>query len=263
VILELREVSFRYPGAPRAALEGVSLGLGPGEFVAVLGPNGSGKTTLVRVALGAVRPMAGSVLVAGRPVHTWTPRALARIVAVVPQREEQAFPLRVRDAVLLGRYPHLSPWARAGQGDYRAAARALAAVDAEDLADRWIDTLSGGEYQRVRLARALAQEPRLLVLDEPTVSLDLRHEMELFERARRLAGVGGPGVLLITHHVNLAARFADRVLVLHRGHSVGQGRPADVLTRERVARVFEWPVAIAPFEGAPQIVPLRTRESSG
>jgi len=261
VILELRDVAFRYPGAPDAALEGVSLGLEAGEFVAVLGPNGSGKTTLVRVALGAVRPMAGSAFVAGRPVRTWTPQALARIVAVVPQREEQAFPLRVRDAVLLGRYPHLSPWAPAGETDHRAAARALAAVDAEGLADRWVDTLSGGEYQRVRLARALAQEPRLLVLDEPTVSLDLRHEMELFERARRLAGAGGPGVLLITHHVNLAARFADRLLVLHRGRAVGAGRPVDVLTRETVARVFEWPVAIAPFDGAPQIVPLRVPES--
>lgn len=262
MILDLRAVTFRYRGAPHPALEDVSLTLAPGEFVAVLGPNGSGKTTLVRVALGAVRAGAGAVVVAGRPVHAWTPRALARIVAVVPQREENAFPLRVRDAVLLGRYPHLSPWAPAGPADLQAAARALAECDATTLADRWLDTLSGGEYQRVRLARALAQEPQLLVLDEPTASLDLRHEMELFERARRLAGREGPGVLLITHHVNLAARFADRVLLLHRGRPVGQGRPVEVLTRETVERVFEWPVAIAPFDEAPQIVPLRAKEQS-
>jgi len=261
VILDLQDVTFRYPGAPRVALAGVSLALASGELVAVLGPNGSGKTTLVRVALGAVRADAGAAAVAGRPVHAWTAQALARIVAVVPQREEGAFPLRVRDAVMLGRYPYLSPWARARAVDYAAAAGALAACDAASLADRWLNTLSGGEYQRVRLARALAQEPQLLVLDEPTASLDLRHEMELFERVRRHAVPSGLAVLLITHHVNLAARYADRILLLHEGRAVGQGRPAAVLTRTTVERVFEWPVAIARFDDAPQIVPLRPPES--
>lgn len=257
MILALQEVTYRYPGAAQAALHDVTLALTAGEFVAVLGPNGSGKTTLVRVALGAVPPLAGTATVDGRPAHAWRPQELARTVAVVTQREEHAFPLRVRDAVLLGRYPHLSPWAPAGRADLEAANRALAACDAVGLADRWLATLSGGEYQRVRLARALAQEPRLLVLDEPTASLDLRHEMELFERVRSLAAPAGLGVLLITHHVNLAARFADRVVLLHRGRAVAQGTPTDVLTRETVERVFEWPVAIERFDGTPQAVPLR------
>jgi iron complex transport system ATP-binding protein len=183
-------------------------------------------------------------------------------VGVVPQREESAFPLRVRDAVLLGRYPHLSPWAPARATDYAAVERALAACDALPLADRWLATLSGGEHQRVRLARALAQEPRLLVLDEPTASLDLRHEMELFERARLLAAPAGLAVLVITHHVNLATRFADRVLLLHEGRAAAQGRPGDVLTRDTVERVFDWPVAIERFDGAPQIVPLRRQQEA-
>jgi iron complex transport system ATP-binding protein len=259
MILDLRDVSYRYPGAARDALTGVSLALDAGDFVAVLGPNGSGKTTLVRVALGAVAPLAGQAVVGDRPAHRWAPQALARLVGVVPQREASAFPLRVRDAVLLGRYPHLSPWAPARAVDHAAVEQALRACDAVHLAERWLATLSGGEYQRVRLARALAQEPRLLVLDEPTVSLDVRHEMELFERARALAVPAGLAVLLITHHVNLAARFADRVLLLDDGRPAAHGRPAETLTRETVERVFAWPVAIERFENAPQIVPLRRR----
>ena len=125
------------------------------------------------------------------------------------------------------------------------------------LADRWLWTLSAGEYQRVRVARALAQEPRLLVLDEPTAGLDLRHEMELFELARGLADGRGLAVIMITHHVNLAARFADRVLLLADGRPVADGPPGDVLTRETVERVFAWPVAIEAFDGRPQMIPLR------
>ena len=123
-------------------------------------------------------------------------------------------------------------------------------------------TLSGGEYQRVRVARALAQEPQLLVLDEPTASLDVRHEMELFELARTLVDEHELAVVMITHHINLAARFADRVLLLSEGRAVGQGAPGEVLTRETVARVFAWPVAIEAFDGRPQVVPLRRRRNA-
>jgi iron complex transport system ATP-binding protein len=196
-------------------------------------------------------------MVLGRDAASWNRRDLARITAVVPQREEGAFPQRVRDAVALGRYPHLSVWGGERAADRAAVAGALAACDATHLAARWVGSLSGGEAQRVRLARALAQEPRLLVLDEPTTSLDLRHEMELFERARALVERHGLAVLVITHHVNLAARFADRVHVLAAGRAVAQGAPAAVLTAAIIERVFEWPVVIHPFDGAPQVIPLR------
>ena len=234
LILAAQGVRYRYPGATGDALGGVSLTVRRGDLVAVLGPNGSGKTTLLRVALGALVPAAGSALVAGRPAAAWTRRELARLVGVVPQREETVFPQRVREAVLLGRYPHLSMFGAERPADHEAVNRALAQCDAGHLAGRWMATLSGGEYQRVRVARALAQEPRLLVLDEPTMSLDVRHEMELFELVRGLVDRSALAVVLVTHHVNLAARFADRVLLLDGGRAAGEGAPAEVLTRETV-----------------------------
>ena len=257
MILALAGVTYRYPGAAQDALADVSLAVRPGEFHAVLGPNGSGKTTLLRVALGLAAPAAGTATVDGRPAGAWSRQELARIVGVVTQREEAAFPQRVRESVLLGRYPHLSMWGRERAEDHAAVDRALDQCDARHLADRWLWTLSGGEYQRVRLARALAQEPRLLVLDEPTASLDVRHEMELFERVRALADGGVLAAVMITHHVNLAARFADQVLLLSEGRAAARGTPGDVLTRDIVERVFAWPITITTFDGRPQMIPGR------
>lgn len=262
LIVAVRDLTCRYAGAPRDALVDVSLEVRSGEFHALLGPNGSGKTTLLRAALGLVAPVQGRVEILARPAGDWSRRDLARVVGVVPQREENLFPQRVHETVLLGRYPHLSLFGGVRPADRTAVERALVACDVVDLADRWLWTLSGGEYQRVRLARALAQEPKLLVLDEPTASLDLRHEMELFELVRLLVDTQGLAALMITHHVNLAARFADQVLILAEGRAVARGAPAGVLTRETVERVFSWPVAIEPFEGRPQMIPLRQRKDA-
>ena len=260
LILAVSGITCRYPGAQRDILLDVSLEVRAGEFHAVLGPNGSGKTTLVRAALGLIQPSKGQANILGRPASAWARRDLARVVGVLPQREDNLFPQRVRETVLLGRYPHLSLFGGVRAADQAAVERALVACDAADLADRWLWTLSGGEYQRVRLARALAQEPKLLVLDEPTTSLDLRHDMELFELVRGLVDAHGLGAIMITHHVNLAARFADRVLLLAGGRAAAGGAPAQVLTREVVERVFAWPVAITLFDGRPQMTPLRKKE---
>src|SRR5919197_1787930 len=261
-MLALSGVSYRYRGAMRAALTGVSLSVAARQFVAVLGPNGSGKTTLVRIALGALLPLVGRADVIGRPASTWPRQDLARLVGVVPQREDNLFPQRVRETVLLGRYPHLSLWGGERQEDHAAVDRALAACDATDLADRWLWTLSGGEYQRVRVARALAQEPKLLVLDEPGMSLDLKHEMGLFELVRGLVEAQGLGVLMITHDLNLAARFADSLLLLESGRPVASGAPAEVLTQQIVETVFSWPVAMQTIDGRPQMIPLRQPKES-
>ena len=260
LIIAARGLTFRYPGAPSLAVEDVSFDLKAGELLAVLGPNGSGKTTLLRLLLGVLRPERGGVTIQDREVSLWDRRSLARLVGVVVQREEPAFPLRAGQAVSLGRYPHLSPFASPGAADRRAVDSALARADVTGLADRWVATLSGGEWQRVRIARALAQEPRALVLDEATANLDLRHEMETFELLTELARREGLGVLLVTHHVNLAARYADRIVVLDAGRVVSTVRPAEALTQTVMERVFQWPVTMTEWAGVPQMVPLRKTE---
>jgi iron complex transport system ATP-binding protein len=179
------------------------------------------------------------------------------MIGVVPQREETVFPLTVTQTVMLGRYPHLGPLAPEGPQDREAVLKALRRCDVEALANRKVDTLSGGEWQRVRLARALAQQPRILMLDEPTASLDVRHEMELFELMRTLVADGLAG-LVITHELNLAARFADRVVLLHGGTVAAEGPPAEVFKADILARVFDWPMAIARLsDGSPHVVPQR------
>lgn len=260
--LEARDLVVRYGGSP-PALDGVSCAVAGGRLLAVVGPNGSGKTTLVRALSGLVRAERGEVKVDGRPLAGWTRSALAQALAVVSQGEEVTFPLRVGETVMLGRYARLGPLASPSGADRAAVSEAMTRCDVAGLADRTIDTLSGGEWQRVRIARALAQEPRVLVLDEPTTSLDVRHEMELFELVRRLVD-GGLAGLVITHHINLAARFADRILLLSGGRVAGEGRPADVLRQETLRAVFGWPLAVTTWcDGSPQVTPLRPHEIQG
>jgi iron complex transport system ATP-binding protein len=260
MILEAKDVTVRYSRGAPAALDGVSCRVGSSDLVAVVGPNGSGKTTLVRALLGLVPLERGSALVDGRPVEAWPRRALAQVVGVVGQQEETVFRLSVAETVMLGRYARLGPLASAGAADRAAVQAALQRCDILALAERSIDSLSGGEWKRVRIARALAQEPRALVLDEPTAALDVRHEMELLELVRQLANSGLAG-LVITHHLNLAARFADRIILLDRGKVVAEGKPDKVLDEVTLSRVFEWPVAITTWsDGSPQVVPLKTGE---
>lgn len=262
---EARGLVFGYPGASRPAVDGVDLAVEPGELFALIGPNGSGKSTLLRLLTGALEPGGGAVAYEGRAPARWAPRELARQVGVVPQGEEVAFPVSVRDYVAMGRYPHLGPWRGEREEDRGAIARALERCDVGSLARRPFATLSGGERQLVRVARALAQEPRALALDEPTVSLDFRHEMEILALLRRLVDEEGVTVLLVTHHLNAAARTADRMLLLRQGRAVACGPPRAVLTREAVEEAYGWPVRVdahpgpGPDAGAPRVVPLAHR----
>ncbi|HEX2203016.1 MAG TPA: ABC transporter ATP-binding protein [Longimicrobium sp.] len=254
-------MTFRYPGAERAAVDGITLELPAGACTAVIGPNGSGKSTLLRLLLGTLVPAEGEVRFRGRALGEWSRAALAREVGVVPQGEEAVFPMSVRELVAMGRYPHLGPWRREGERDRAAVDEAMRRCDVDALAGRMLDTLSGGERQRARVARALAQEPGALALDEPTVALDVGHEMAIFELLRDL-GHARKTVLLVTHNLNLAARYADRLVLVDRGRVAAEGPPADVLTRDLVQRVYGWPVRIVPHPGpgpdagAPQVVPL-------
>jgi iron complex transport system ATP-binding protein len=260
LILEARSMWYRYPGAAADVVRDVSLAVAAGELVGVVGPNGSGKTTLVRLMVGVLSPTMGEVRAAGRPAADWSRKELARLIGVVSQREEPLFPLRVEQAVMLGRYPHLGPVAAPGGRDRAAVRGALERCDIVDIAGRWVTTLSGGEWQRVRIARALAQEPRVLVLDEATANLDIRHEMEVLELASELVRGEALGGLVVTHHVNLAARYVDRILVMDRGTARAVGNPQEVLTHSVLEEVFGWPVALSSWRGAPQVVPLRKGE---
>jgi iron complex transport system ATP-binding protein len=262
MILAARSISARYRRNQPLVLQSVTCEVAASELVAVVGPNGSGKTTLLKAMLGLVPVEQGKVLVDGRPVGEWSRRDLARTVGVVGQQEEAVFPLTVLETVMLGRYAHLGPLDPPGPHDHAAVTAALDRCDITGLSNRSVDTLSGGEWKRVRIARALAQEPRALILDEPTASLDVRHEMEMFELVRRLVA-GGLGGLVITHHLNLAARFADRIVLLNAGVVVTTGTPHQVLNQETLSQVFQWPVAVTTWhDGSPQVVPLRAGENS-
>jgi ABC-type cobalamin/Fe3+-siderophores transport system ATPase subunit len=262
MILELHQVSYRYPGAEQDAVKGVGLAVAPGELVGVVGPNGSGKTTLVRLLLGVLTPTTGLAKVKGVPIPQWRRRELARMVGVVLQREEPAFPLRVEDTVALGRYPYVGALGSLSSSDRDVIDQALARCDVARLRRRWADTLSGGEWQRVRIARALAQEPDALVFDEATANLDIRHEMEVLELLVDLVHNESLAGILVTHHVNLAARFVDRLLVLDGGEARASGPPLDVLTQSVLERVFQWPVDVEIRDGIPQFMPLRKRNTS-
>jgi iron complex transport system ATP-binding protein len=260
VILRVADARYRYPGAAADSVDGLSLDVRSGELLGIVGPNGSGKTTVLRLLAGVLRPTAGAVTVLDRPAHAWQRRDIARSIGVVAQREEPAFPLTVGQAVLLGRYPHMSPLGAPTREDRAAVEAALERCDVSQFRERWVSTLSGGEWQRVRIARALAQTPRVLMLDEATASLDVRHEMEVFELIAQLVRRDGLAGVLVTHHVNLAARFVDRIVVMKQGIAEASGAPADVITRDVLERVFGWPVEVETWRGAPQFVPLRKSE---
>ncbi len=261
-VFAARELHFRYEDAAEPALGGVSLKVDPGALYSIIGPNGSGKSTLLKLLMGALEPGSGEVEYAGRRVAQWGRRALAQRIGVVPQGEELAFPLSVLEMVAMGRYPHLGVLGRPGPRDREAIEEAMTRCDVIELAERPISTLSGGERQRALIARALAQRPETLVLDEPTVSLDIRHEMTIFELLAELTGRDGVTVVLVTHHLNLAARYADRLLLLNGGLAVAEGPPEHVLTRETIERVYEWSVVVSAHPGpgrdagAPQVTPL-------
>ena len=251
-------VVVRYPRASADALAGVDVDAVRGRITAVVGPNGSGKSTLVRALLGRVPVRAGTISVDGETVTAAGRRRLARDVAIVTQREEPVFPLVVREYVSLGRHPHRGAWSAGSAEDERAVDGAIATAEIDALVARSTDTLSGGEWQRVRIARALAQGGDALVLDEPTTFLDVAHEMATFELLDALAA-RGRAVLLVSHQLNLVARFAAWMVLLHRGRVAAAGAPGDVMRGEILERVYEWPLVVSrdPAVGAPSLVPLR------
>lgn len=225
-------------------LSDVSLPVADGEFLGLVGPNGAGKTTLLRTVNGLIDPEAGRVGVDGRTVGQCAAKEVGRLVATVPQDTTLAFDFPVRDVVEMGRTPHRSRFGTATAADREAVERALDRTDTARFADRSVGELSGGERQRVVLARALAQETPVLLLDEPTASLDIGHQARVLDLVGGLAAEGRT-VVAAVHDLDLAARYCDRLALLDDGRLVASGTPAEVLTADRVGRVFETTVSVA------------------
>lgn len=254
--LRVEGVSAGY-GA-RTVLHDLSLGVGAGEIVGLIGPNGSGKSTLIRVASRGLSPAAGTVRIGDVDPYALPARRAARLVAVVPQDVAPAFAYTVLEVVLMGRSPYLSPWGGGSRDDWDIAREAMARTDVEHLADRTLDHLSGGERQRVVLAQALAQQAPLLLLDEPTTHLDLRHVIEVLSLVRRLAMSEATAVLAVFHDLNLAAAHCDRIYALSGGRIVGEGEPIEVITPELLRVVFgvDAEVFSSPTTGLPIVAPV-------
>jgi iron complex transport system ATP-binding protein len=255
-VFSARGVTVRYPGAARSAVTDVNIDIAYAHFTAIIGPNGSGKSTLIRALLGALPLDAGSVVFEDRPVGDYARNQLARRIGAVTQIEEMPFPVTVRELVATGRYPHLGAWRAEGDADRVAVTRALDRCHVSELAGRSVAQVSGGERQRARIARALAQEAPTLVLDEPTASLDIAHEMVVFELLRSLADDEGRTVIVATHNINLAARYADTMLLMADGRAARVGAPVDVMRKDVLQPVYAWPLQIFELDGAPQVAPL-------
>jgi iron complex transport system ATP-binding protein len=259
-VIDFRDVVLRYPGAASNAVDGVTFEITPGRITALAGPNGSGKSTLVRALLKRVPLASGTITIGGREIAAIANAELSLLAAILPQREETAFALSVREYVALGRFPHLGLWKARSSSDEDAVSRAIFRAGIESLAFRRTDELSGGEWQRVRLARALAQDAPALVVDEPTTFLDIAHEMAIFELLASLASAG-LAVLVVSHQLNLLSRFADEIVLLDRGKVAASGAPASVMIPALLEQVFEWPMSVTaePDTGRPALFPLRQR----
>jgi iron complex transport system ATP-binding protein len=247
--LELEGISARYPGGGATTVAGVDLILGRGELCMLLGPNGAGKTTLLRVAAGVLPPVSGAVRVEGELASIMGRDERARRVALVPQRSEVALGFTVREVVAMGRAPHQRGLLRMGQADHEAVGRALAACDLTSVADRAVADLSGGEQKRVHIARALAQEAPILLLDEAAAHLDLRHALELYSLVHDAVKSRGLSCLATTHDLEAAARHADRVVLLVDGRVVADGPVAEVMTPPLLRRTFGVDVEVHAADG--------------
>jgi iron complex transport system ATP-binding protein len=237
----------------RQALAGLDFSAHAGEVTAVIGPNGAGKTTLLRAVAGLLQPTAGTAAVDGRAVGDWEPRALARALAYLPQERLVHWALSAQAVVALGRLPHRPMGAGESEADRGAIAAALAAVDATHLADRPVLEMSGGERARILVARALAQQPRVLLADEPVAGLDPAHQLALFQHFTRLAG-DGRTIVVALHDLSLAARFCHRIVLMHRGRAVVAGAPAEVLADEHLAAVYGIRARYATLDGVPIVL---------
>jgi iron complex transport system ATP-binding protein len=258
MMLHAERVSFAYRADAPLVVDEVSVTVGGGDMVGILGPNGSGKTTLLKMLSGTLTASAGAIHFGGRPLHEWKRRDLARRIALVPQETHAPFDFTVLDIVLMGRFPHLGTFALEGPDDLAIARQALAATATSAFEHRPFATLSGGEKQRVVIASALAQSPELLLLDEPTASLDLGHQLDVQLLLAGLNRDRGVTMVLSTHDLNLAAALCTDLILLRGGRVLAQGKTEDVLTVEAVRALYgvEADIQRHPAAGHLTVTPL-------
>ena len=258
-MLEAKDITVNY--GPRAAVAGVSLLPKPGEVIAIIGPNGAGKSTFLRALNGALPVSRGEILLDGNPLSSFARRAVARHIAVVAQESDLRFPVTVMEFVLGGRHAWTSAWGWETERDVEIAREVLRETELEDFAARFMNELSGGERQRAVLARALATEASVFLLDEPTANLDLAHQATMLRLVRARCDNQEAAAVVVTHDVNLAAEFADRVLLMKEGRAIAIGPPREVLTKDLLRRVFDLEVLVDahPISGAPRITPVHER----
>ena len=252
-ILQLRDIAFGY-GKERV-LSSLSFEVEKGEIIGIIGHNGSGKTTLFKVLDGILFPQEGEVLIGGENIRAKTRREIAAMMAFVPQEFSPVFPFTVREIVMMGRYPHFGNLDFEGRDDYRIVQEVMEMTGTLPFSDRPIQHLSGGEKQRVLIARALAQKPEIMLLDEATAFLDIKHQIAIFELIVKLNREQGLTVLIVTHDINLAAGHTDRIILLQRGKIHSMGRPETVITEANIKDVYEAEVMVDrnPRTGAPRV----------
>jgi iron complex transport system ATP-binding protein len=251
-MLEVREIRFSYS---EAVLKGISFDLSSKEMLVVLGPNGSGKSTLLKTIVRVLEAESGSILLDGRDINRMPRRQTARLIGYVAQEASTRFPLTAMEYVLQGRFAQGRLVGFESEEDVREAAQAMEMTETSDFASRFIDELSGGERQRVMLARALASRPRLLALDEPVANLDISHQVKMLALVRGLTRATDLSAIVVTHELNLAAEFADRVLLMKSGELLAIGKPREVLTEDRLRALYGTDLMVDenPVSGAPRI----------
>jgi len=259
--LNVEQASYVYAPNPSQAplftLEALSFQAKPGEIVAILGPNASGKSTLLKLIAGALEPLSGRVFLNGFATHALPPKIRAQRIALVQQESRLLFPSQAWEFVLQGRHAYNRRMHFESEEDINIARNALAQVGATHLSDRWMDQISGGEKQRVILARALAQQPLLLLLDEPTLHLDIGAQVDLLDSLRHLAAVNRYTVIVVTHELNLVGEYADQVVLLQKGKCLRVGSPASVYQRELLEQVFQAPLTVEmTVAGRPRVTLL-------
>ncbi len=256
-MIEVRSIFFRYH--QDWVLQDVSFRIEKGEFIGVIGPNGSGKTSLLKILYRLLIPQRGEVFCAGIPLRKMERVEIARKIAVVPQETHSLFPFRVMEVVLMGRSPYLGHLMFESKRDMEVARRALEWTDTLPFAERSIDELSGGERKRVFIARALAQEPEVILLDEPTATLDIHHQIDFLQRIFDLNREKGLTIIMASHDINLASEFCDRLILLQAGKIDQIGTPSEVITKRNIERVYGCEVWVDqnPISAMPRITLMR------